>query len=208
MLQREELEAVFVLTEPDTLFRLALNRLLAGKHVLMEKPPGISAFQVATLLRTARRAGRICQVGLNRRHIPLVRHVVKLMKDHITITQVEGRFNKHVSAAFAQGSASAFESDTIHAVNLGIGGASCRADVLLHEGAQAYSLGAVGPGDQRHMAIDGKELAGSDAFHYYDYLQEDQELLECVRDGRRPLADIEEALKSMQFAELLRRSLI
>ncbi len=276
MLQKEELDAVFVLTEPDRLFRPALDCLRAGKHVFMEKPPGVTSFQAETLLREARSADRICQVGLNRRYIPLVVRVLELMRQQTTITQVEGRFYKHVSAAFCDGCVSAFESDTIHAadlvrwiaggapaaaatvearhrdvvtnawcsvvrfdngvlgtvranymtggrthtlelhgpgasalVDLGIGGASCAARILLHEGAESYSLAAAGPGGQRWIELDGRQVAGGEAFHvYYGYLQEDREFLECIRQGRRPLADIAEAVESMRFMELLRAARI
>lgn len=94
MLERESLDALFVLTEPDRLFRPTLDCLRAGKHVFMEKPPGVTTFQAESLMREARKADRILMVGLNRRYIPLVRHVVEVMRKHTTITQVEGRFNK------------------------------------------------------------------------------------------------------------------
>jgi predicted dehydrogenase len=54
MLQRETLDAVFVLTEPDRLFRPALECLAAGKHVFMEKPPGVRTMQFIDLLRAHR----------------------------------------------------------------------------------------------------------------------------------------------------------
>jgi len=271
MLDAEPLDAVFVLTEPDVLFRLTLNCLRAGKHVLMEKPPGVTTFQARTLLREARKVDRILQVGLNRRYIPVVDHVVKLMREHTPITQVEGRFNKHTSAAFCDGAISALPSDTIHAidmvrwiaggepvaaatveggsddvvpnrwnaivrfdngvsgivranymtggrvhtleihgpgasafVDLGIGSASCGARVLLHGGDQPYSLAAAGPGKGEWITVDGREFAGSDAFHvYYGYLQEDQDFIQCVQQGRRPRTDIAEAVKAMELVDLL-----
>ena len=118
MLEQEQLDAVFVLTEPDQLFRPAKVCLEAGVHVFMEKPPGITTYQAHTLLRTARAADRILQVGFNRRFIPIVEHVVKLMRERTVITQVEGRFIKHGDAAFYGGCASAFVCDTIHASDM------------------------------------------------------------------------------------------
>ena len=117
MLAAEGLDAVFVLTDPDRLFRPTLDCLRAGVHVLMEKPPGITTFQAETLLREARAAGRICQVGFNRRFIPLVQHVVEFMRGRTAITQVEGRFYKHTSAAFVDGCCSAWVSDMIHCLD-------------------------------------------------------------------------------------------
>jgi len=45
MMRDMPLDAVFVLVQPDVLFRVASDSLLAGKHVFMEKPMGITLFQ-------------------------------------------------------------------------------------------------------------------------------------------------------------------
>jgi len=118
MLRNETLDAVYVLTEPDRLFRPTVACLQAGKHVFMEKPPGITTFQAEGLSNAARQAGRILMVGFNRRYIPLVRRVVEIMRQHTLITQVEARFVKHGEAAFYGGSAGALECDVIHAIDL------------------------------------------------------------------------------------------
>jgi len=118
MLAKESLDAVFVLVEPANLYHVVWHSLDAGVHTFMEKPPGITLFQAESLRRKAEESGRILQVGFNRRHIPLVRHVVELVKERAEITQVEGCFFKYGSAAFDRGSLSSFESDTVHAVDL------------------------------------------------------------------------------------------
>lgn len=117
MLERERPEAVFVLVQPEQSFRIALDCMRAGAHVFIEKPAGITSYQARTLEREARAAGRICQVGFNRRHIPLVRHVVERMRSLTPINQIEGCFFKHGEAAFYDGCASAFMCDTIHAID-------------------------------------------------------------------------------------------
>lgn len=118
MLAKENLDAAFVLVEPSNLFHVVMGCLEAGIHTFMEKPPGITSYQAASLLRASQAAGRILQVGFNRRHIPLVRKVVDTMRNATTINQVEGRFMKCGTAAFDKGGVSAFQSDTIHAVDL------------------------------------------------------------------------------------------
>jgi predicted dehydrogenase len=118
MLAHEELDAVFVLVEPGNLFHVTWSALDAGLDTFMEKPPGITLFQAESLQRKAAQAGRMLQVGFNRRHIPLVRHVKELVEQRTTVTQVEGCFLKYGSAAFDRGSLPAFTSDTIHAVDL------------------------------------------------------------------------------------------
>ena len=118
MLAHEDLDAVFVLVEPGNLYHVVWNCLDAGIDTFVEKPPGITLFQAESLARKASDSGRILQVGFNRRHIPLVRRVMEVMSERTRITQVEGCFFKYGSAAFDRGSLSAFESDTIHAIDL------------------------------------------------------------------------------------------
>ena len=280
MLAAEELDAVFVLTEPDALFRPALNCLTAGKHVFMEKPPGVTTYQASVLARAAAGAGRICHVGLNRRYVPLIRRVLEIVREHTEITQVEGRFNKHTPAMFYGGCTSSFVADTIHVIdavrwiaggepvaaatvegqfedvvpnrwnsvvrfdngvtgiiranyltagrvhgleihgpkasafiNLGAGGANCEADILIHGGGSSHSMASGGVSKGGWIHVDGKALAaeqyGSDAFHVnYGYLPQDMDFIESIQQGRQPLTNIDEAVKAMQFVDLLMESRI
>ncbi len=118
MLEQEDLDAVFVLVEPSNMFRIVVSCLEAGLHTFAEKPPGVTLYQARSLQRAAEAADRILQVGFNRRHIPLVRKVVEIMRGLTQTNQVVGRFMKCGTAAFDKGGVSAFESDTIHAVDL------------------------------------------------------------------------------------------
>lgn len=118
MLAAEQLDAAFVLVEPGNLFHVVWRCLDAGVDVFMEKPPGVDRYQAESLARKAAAAGRILQVGFNRRHIPLVRRVKEIMDESTTINTVEGCFYKFGTGAFDKGSLRAFESDVIHAVDL------------------------------------------------------------------------------------------
>ena len=118
MLNNARPEAVFVLVQPDQAFRVSLDCLRAGRHVFVEKPPGVTAYQAETLDREARRAGMICQVGFNRRFIPLVRNIVKRLRALARIHQIDCWFFKNGAAAFYQGCVSAYMCDTIHAIDL------------------------------------------------------------------------------------------
>ena len=53
MLEKERLDAVFCLVQPDQHFRIVDDCLSAGVDVFMEKPPGITAFQAESLQRGA-----------------------------------------------------------------------------------------------------------------------------------------------------------
>ncbi len=118
MLAAGALDAAYDLVEPANLFHVAWNCLDAGLPVFMEKPAGVTASQARGLARKAAEAKRILQVGFNRRHIPVVRRVMEIMRQRTRITQVEGMFVKFGSAAFDHGSISAFASDTVHAIDL------------------------------------------------------------------------------------------
>ncbi len=116
--ERENVDAVYCLVEPANLFLVTVWSLHAGYPVFMEKPPGLDAYQCASLARRADEAGGILQVGFNRRHIPLLREIKRRFAEAGGPNQVEGCFYKYGSGAFDHGSMSAFASDTIHAIDL------------------------------------------------------------------------------------------
>jgi predicted dehydrogenase len=118
MLRDAALDAVFVLVPPDGLFRTASDCLLAGKHVFMEKPMGITSYQARTLRDLAAAQKRVLHVGYNRRYIPLVVEIFSRMRELTVINHIEGRFYKNSSPAFYGGCASAFTCDVIHVIDL------------------------------------------------------------------------------------------
>lgn len=118
MLDEVALDAAVVLVEPASLYHVVLRCLDSGLPVFMEKPPGITSFQAESLARRAEEVGVIVEVGLNRRYIPLVKHVVRYIRERTEITQIDGRFMKEGRADFYAGSVSAFDADTIHVVDL------------------------------------------------------------------------------------------
>ena len=118
MLATEELDAVFCLVEPSNHFHVVMACLEAGLDTFMEKPPGITLCQAESLCRKATESGRLLMVGFNRRYIPVVREVKRVFDTITKVTQVEGCFYKYGSGAFDRGGLPAFESDTIHVVDL------------------------------------------------------------------------------------------
>lgn len=118
MLAAEALDGVLVLVEPDRLFRAAQDCMRAGVPCLMEKPAGISAHQAHALARISAETGVTCAVAMNRRHIPVVQHVLSRMREATEINQVDGVFMKHTDLAHAWEYASAFSTDIVHAIDL------------------------------------------------------------------------------------------
>ncbi len=184
MLEKEELDGVYVLVEPDRICRPIMDSLRAGLHVFSEKPPGLNAFQAATLARTAGESGKNLMVAFNRRFIPLVREVVRIIKDTTEITRVHGRFYKHGTAAFSAGLVSSFPCDTIHAIDLVnwlAGGTPVKAatiesqyrDVVCNawESIIRFDNGVVGTVSANYMTagrVHSLEIHGAEASAYVD----------------------------------------
>ncbi|MBP0444735.1 Gfo/Idh/MocA family oxidoreductase [Roseomonas sp. SSH11] len=65
-------DAVALCTPSQIRARLAAGALRAGKHVLLEKPPGATVAEIAPLLELARRKGRSLHASWHSRHAPAV----------------------------------------------------------------------------------------------------------------------------------------
>ncbi|MDA0634898.1 Gfo/Idh/MocA family oxidoreductase [Nonomuraea sp. MCN248] len=79
LLDRDDLDAVLVLTPDDTHERIAVDCLGAGKAVYLEKPMHITVEGCDAILRAARETGTRLYVGHNMRHMG----VVRIMRDII-----------------------------------------------------------------------------------------------------------------------------
>ncbi|NLG15032.1 MAG: Gfo/Idh/MocA family oxidoreductase [Lentisphaerae bacterium] len=118
MFANEDIDAVFCLVEPGSMFHVVSKSIEKGYYTFIEKPPGITSYQAESLARKADAAGKPMMVAFNRRYIPLVRETKKIVKEATQVTQVEGCFYKYGDAAFDKGSLSSFVSDTIHSIDL------------------------------------------------------------------------------------------
>jgi predicted dehydrogenase len=70
--RRNDLEAVLVLTYPDSHAAIAIAAMEAGQHVLCEKPLAYSVEQARDMVDAAKRTGRVLKCGFNHRHHPAV----------------------------------------------------------------------------------------------------------------------------------------
>ena len=98
-------------------FDFSIAALRAGKHVLMEKPAGICAYQTHSLERIAKKNGKIAAVAMNRRHIPLIQEVLKRFEGE-KITEIDGRFMKYSDIGSCWHYASAYNCDIVHIIDL------------------------------------------------------------------------------------------
>lgn len=76
-----DIDAVVIATPIHTHFDLAREALLAGKHVLVEKPMTASAEEAAELIRVAANASRILMVGHTFVYNPAVQELARLVQD-------------------------------------------------------------------------------------------------------------------------------
>ena len=118
MIEKDDLDCIFVLVEPDRLYRVAQDCLRAGIPIIMEKPAGTSAHQSNALARLSKELGVMCAVAMNRRHIPVVQEVKRIMSELTTVTQVDGCFMKYTNLEKEWRYMCAFDCDGIHALDL------------------------------------------------------------------------------------------
>jgi predicted dehydrogenase len=81
LVSRREVEAVIVSTTNDSLARVTLAAVTAGKHVLVEKPAARDAAELAPVIEAVRKAGRVVKVGFNHRFHPAFTAARKLVDD-------------------------------------------------------------------------------------------------------------------------------
>jgi predicted dehydrogenase len=89
-----EVDAVIVATTNDSLASLALTAAEAGKHVLVEKPGGRRASELASLPAVAAREGVLVKVGFNHRFHPALWKAHELAENGAIgpISHIRGRY--------------------------------------------------------------------------------------------------------------------
>jgi len=120
MLDREELDAAFVILPPHQLYDIVVDFLKSGVNVFIEKPPGVSQNQTRNLAWYAEKHGCKSMVGFNRRFIPLMRRAKELVEGRGPINQCVSAFYKNVQSEeppYYRGAVDALTSDVIHAVD-------------------------------------------------------------------------------------------
>jgi predicted dehydrogenase len=72
LIRREDVDAVIVSTPPWLHAEMCIESLMAGKHVLCEKPLGRTAAECHDMVNAASRSGRFLATGFNYRFFPSV----------------------------------------------------------------------------------------------------------------------------------------
>lgn len=96
LLEKEEIDAAWILTPPASIPELALRFIGRGIPLFLEKPPGSGSADVERLISAAAEHKVPCLVALNRRFIPLVKRFRELIGGPDNPVQaVEGLMLRH-----------------------------------------------------------------------------------------------------------------
>lgn len=74
------IDAVLVLTYPDSHAEIAIAAMRAGKDVLCEKPIARTEEEAAAMVGVAKETGRILKCGFNHRHHPAIQEAQRLLR--------------------------------------------------------------------------------------------------------------------------------
>jgi len=98
LLCREEIDAIFVSTTPETThYPIARDCLLARKHTLLEKPMGLALKEADELMALAREAGLKFTIGYTQRFNPKYAYVKKCVEDGTLGVPVTALVSRNVS---------------------------------------------------------------------------------------------------------------
>jgi len=118
MVEKEDPDAVYILMSPQYLYDLVIHCLERGKHVFIEKPPGISTFQAESMARMAARYNCLTMVAFNRRFCPVFRQTLERQREAGELNLAVSTFYKaQADAVYGRGAIDVLHCDAIHAVD-------------------------------------------------------------------------------------------
>ena len=126
MLKKVKLDAVYAIMPPislkpniDPLPKIVINCLKEGKHVFIEKPPGVTSKETEKMAKVAVENECKTMVAFNRRFIPVMREAKRIVEERGEITHCTATFHKNMlGQPLAWGRIDYLTADVIHAVDL------------------------------------------------------------------------------------------
>jgi myo-inositol 2-dehydrogenase/D-chiro-inositol 1-dehydrogenase len=97
LLERKDIDAVFVDTPCDLHVEMAVAALKAGKHVYCEKPVGITPQSIAHLLKVGKASDRVFQVGQQMRSFSFIRQTIEKIRDGVAGDIIMVKAQRHSS---------------------------------------------------------------------------------------------------------------
>jgi predicted dehydrogenase len=119
MVKEVDLDAVYIIMPPHHLFDLVIHCLNSKLNVFIEKPPGVMSEQTRNMALTAEKNNCLTMVGFNRRYIPLMAEVKKIVQERGPILQCAATFYKNSIGAgpYYHGAIDILSCDAVHAVD-------------------------------------------------------------------------------------------
>ena len=97
LLERSDVDAVFIDTPCDLHVEMAIAALKAGKHIYCEKPVGITPESIGRLLETAERSKTVFCVGQQMRSFQWIRDAIAKLHDGIAGEIIMVKAQRHAS---------------------------------------------------------------------------------------------------------------
>ena len=94
MLESVELDAVYVIMHERWVTPIAIDCMNAGKHIVVEKPPGMNSHETQQMLDAAVSNDVYCMVGYQRRYAAVTQEAMRLVRERGPATLAMGEFHK------------------------------------------------------------------------------------------------------------------
>ena len=107
ILDRKDVDAVFIATPPHLHAVMAIAALKAGKHVYCEKPIGITAESVRGVMQAAKESNRVFQAGQQLRSLKQLGEAVRKIREGAIGDVLFVKAQRHASADIDHNSSSA-----------------------------------------------------------------------------------------------------
>jgi predicted dehydrogenase len=98
IIDRKDIEAVFIATPPHLHAQMAIAALQAGKHVYCEKPIGVNAADVGAIVKAAKATNRVFTAGQNMRSFKQLREAVRKIREGVIGDVIMVKAQRHASA--------------------------------------------------------------------------------------------------------------
>jgi predicted dehydrogenase len=95
LLERKDIDAVFIDTPCDLHVEMATAALAAGKHIYCEKPVGITPQSIASLLQAAKRSNKVFCVGQQMRSFGWIREAIQKIHDGVAGEVIMVKAQRH-----------------------------------------------------------------------------------------------------------------
>jgi UDP-N-acetyl-2-amino-2-deoxyglucuronate dehydrogenase len=118
MIDKCDLDVVCVATQPEYTADISIYCLEKGLHTSVEKPPGLTSYDTRRILEAERKSGKKAIVSLNRRYIPEILAIRKMVMERGGPIHCAATYNKPVTIMRGDWGKSLLVCDAIHHVDL------------------------------------------------------------------------------------------